>query len=115
MVEATRTVGEITTVETRYYISSLLSDAKLFGSAVRSHWGIENSLHWQLDVTFGEDDNRVTQRNSAENLAALRRLAVSLLKRHPAKLSIARKRKTAALNPDFLQEIVIGAAEIEKI
>ena len=75
--------------------------AKFYGSALRHHWGIENNLHWQLDVTFEEDRNRVTKRNAAENLALLRRLTLSLLKAHPAKLSIAKKRFAAALDTIF--------------
>lgn len=70
------------------------------------YWGIENSLHWQLDVIFDEDRNRVTRRNGAENLALLRRLSLSLLKAHPADMSIAKKRFAAALDPDFLDEIL---------
>ncbi len=75
---------------------------------MRHHWGIENSLHWHLDVTFEEDSNRVSQRNAAENLALLRRLTLSLVQAHPAKLSIAKKRFAAALDPDFLEEILRG-------
>jgi Transposase DDE domain len=65
---------------------------------MRNHWRIENSLHWQLDVTFQEDRNRVTKRNAAENLALLRRLTLSLLKAHRDKLSIAKNRFAAALD-----------------
>src|SRR5215813_14031589 len=71
--------------------------ARYYGRGLRNHWRIENSLHWQLDVTFVEDANRVQQRNQAENLALLRRLALSLLKRHPGKGSVATKRYEAAL------------------
>ena len=76
--------------------------------ARRGHWGIENSLHWQLDVTFGEDDSRIQDRNNAQNMALLRKWALSLLKRHPDKDSIAVKRYSAALNPNYLQEILDG-------
>ena len=84
--------------------------------STRPEWTrtIENSLHWQLDVTFGEDDNRVSQRNAAANLALVRPLALSLLKAHPAKLSIAKKRFAAGLDPDFLEEILRGGGIIEK-
>ena len=71
-------------------------------------------MHWQLDVTFQEDRNRVTRRNAAENLALLRRLTLSLLQAHPAKLSIAKKRFAAALDPDFLTETLTGATKLEK-
>jgi predicted transposase YbfD/YdcC len=100
--------------EVRYFIGSRKASARTYGQALRQHWGIENSLHWQLDVTFGEDDNRVSQRNAAENLALVRRLALSLLKAHPAKLSIAKKRFAAALDPDFLEEILRGDGIMEK-
>jgi hypothetical protein len=63
-------------------------------------------LHWQLDVNFGEDGSRVQKRNAAENLALLRRLTLSLLKAHPSKDSIARKRFAAALDTSFLEEIL---------
>jgi hypothetical protein len=65
-----------------------------------------NNLHWQLDVSFAEDDNRFTKRNGAENLSLLRRLALMILKRHPSKLSLAGKQWQAALNPQFLEEVL---------
>jgi predicted transposase YbfD/YdcC len=101
-----RTVDGVSSEETRYFIGSKKAGAKAYGRALRNHWGIENSLHWQLDVTFDEDRNRVRKRNAAENLALLRRLTLSLLQAHPAKLSIAKKRFAAALDPDFLEEIL---------
>jgi predicted transposase YbfD/YdcC len=101
-------------VEARYFIGSKKASAKCYGSGLRHHWGIENHLHWQLDVSFGEDKNRVINRNAAENLALLRRLTLTLLQAHPAKLSIARKRFAAALDADFLEEILRGEAILEK-
>jgi predicted transposase YbfD/YdcC len=109
-----RTVQGVTTTETRYFIGSKKAGAKTYGTALRNHWRIENCLHWQLDVTFGEDHNRVTHRRAAENLALLRRLTLSLLQAHPAKLSIAKKRFAAALDPDFLEEILRGDAILGK-
>jgi hypothetical protein len=82
--------------------------------ALRNHWGIENLLHWQLDINFDEDDNRVTKRHAAENLALLRRLTLSLLYAHPAKLSIAKKQFAAAIDPEFLEEILRGDGILEK-
>jgi predicted transposase YbfD/YdcC len=108
-----RTVHHVTSEEVRYFIGSKKVGAKVFGKALREHWGIENSLHWQLDVTFDEDDNRVTKRNAAENLALLRRLTLSLLQAHPAKLSMAKKRFAAALDPTFLEEILRGDGIME--
>jgi predicted transposase YbfD/YdcC len=109
-----RTVAGETTTETRYFIGSKRASAKYYGTGLRHHWGIENSLPWQLDVTFQEDQNRVRRRNAAENLALLRRLTLSLLQAHPAKLSVAKKRFAAALDPDFLEEILRGDAILEK-
>ena len=100
--------------ELRCFIGSKKASAKVYGKALRNHWGIENALHWQLDVTFGEDHNRVSKRNAAENLALVRRLTLSLLQAHPAKLSIAKKRYAAALDPAFLEEILRGDGILEK-
>jgi predicted transposase YbfD/YdcC len=91
-----------------YFIGSRKATAKVYGNALRGHWAIENTLHWQLDVSFAEDANRVSQRNGAENLAVIRRVALSLLKQHPDKRSIACKRLLAALDPQFLQEVLRG-------
>jgi predicted transposase YbfD/YdcC len=110
MCYSERTVQGRTTTEVRYFIASKKASARHFGTLLRNHWRIENSLHWQLDVTFGEDGNRVRRRHGAENLALLRRLTLSLLKPHPAKLSIAKKRFAAALDPDYLEEILRGDA-----
>jgi predicted transposase YbfD/YdcC len=109
-----RTVAGVSSEEVRYFIGSRKASAKVYGKALRHHWGIENSLHWQLDVTFAEDRNRVSKRNAAENLALLRRLTLSLLQAHPAKLSIAKKRFAAALDADFLEEILRGDGVLEK-
>jgi len=92
--------------DTRYYISSLKPDAKQFAAAVRGHWGIENSLHWTLDVTFREDESRLRNRIAAENLAWLKRLAVSLIKQHKSKESVAMRRRMAGWNVNFLAEIL---------
>jgi predicted transposase YbfD/YdcC len=109
-----RTSNGVTSEEVRYFIGSKKASAKVYGKALRNHWGIENALHWQLDVNFDEDQNRVTKRNGAENLALLRRLTLSLLHAHPAKLSIAKKRFAAALDPAFLEEILQADGILEK-
>ena len=108
MCYSERTVNGVTSEEVRYFIGSKKAKARTYAQALRKHWGIENSLHWQLDVTFDEDDNRVTKRNGAENLALLRRLTLSLLKAHPEKLSIAKKRFAAALDTQSLEEVLSG-------
>jgi predicted transposase YbfD/YdcC len=109
-----RTVKDKTSCEARFFIGSRKASAKTYGKALRNHWGIENTLHWQLDVNFDEDKNRVTKRNAAENLALIRRLTLSLLQAHPAKLSIAKKRFAAALDPEFLEEILRGDGILAK-
>jgi predicted transposase YbfD/YdcC len=92
----------------RYFIGSAGAGAKRYGRALRGHWGVENHLHWQLDIAFKEDANRTGKRHAAENLAALRRLAVGLLKRHPGKGSMATKRKEAGWDVHLLEEILKG-------
>jgi predicted transposase YbfD/YdcC len=114
MCYSERTIDGVRSEEVRYFIGSKKASAKVYGKALRNHWGIENSLHWQLDLTFAEDRNRVSKRNAAQNLALLRRQTLSLLQAHPAKLSIAKKRFTAALNTDFLEEILRGDGILEK-
>jgi predicted transposase YbfD/YdcC len=114
MCYSERTVNGVTSEETRFFIGSRKASAKVYGKALRGHWGIENALHWQLDVTFDEDHNRVSKRHAAENLALLRRLTLSLLQAHPAKLSIAKKRYAATLDPAFLEEVLRGDGILEK-
>lgn len=92
--------------EAHYFIGSRVMSARKYEVALRGHWGIENILHWHLDVTFDEDGNRVQRRHGAENLALVRRLALGLLRQHPAKESIACKRLMAAVDPVFLEEIL---------
>jgi predicted transposase YbfD/YdcC len=115
MVYSEVTVGGETTTEVRYFIGSRRMRAWKYGKALRGHWGIENNLHWQLDVSFGEDKSSVHQRNAGANFAALRRIALSLLKQHPSKESMGRKRKAAALDSDFLEEILVGAHKLGEI
>jgi predicted transposase YbfD/YdcC len=110
-----RTVGGKTTTTVKYFIGSRRMTAHRCAQALRGHWEIENNLHWQLDVSFGEDSSRIQERQAAENFGVLRKNALSLLKRNPAKKSIARKRKAAALDTAFLEEILVGAANIDKV
>jgi predicted transposase YbfD/YdcC len=101
-----RTYQGKTTEELRYFISSKRTGARWHGKKVRGHWGIENSLHWVLDVTFREDDSRVRERNAAENFGLLRRMALSMLYRHHGKGSVATKRFKAAMDTDVLEEVL---------
>jgi predicted transposase YbfD/YdcC len=96
------------TTEMRFFISSLALGVKRFANAVRNHWGIENTCHWSLDVTYREDDSRIREVNARENFAWLNRFTLSLLKQHPGKGSLAMKRRSCAWNPNFLLEVLAG-------
>ena len=97
-------------VEIRYYISSLAVSVKRFAHAIRSHWGIENSCHWSLDLTYREDESRIQNKHMRENFAWLRRLTLSLLKQHPGRESVAMKRRSCGWSDDFMLEVLTGAA-----
>ena len=92
--------------DVRYFITSCYLSGERFARAVRGHWGIENSLHWVLDVTFDEDQSRTRERFAASNLSWLRRIAISLLKRHPSKHSIKGKSEIAGWSNDFLMQVL---------
>jgi predicted transposase YbfD/YdcC len=102
-VEATRDDGPSST---RYYLSSARLSPQAFARAVRSHWAIENSLHWVLDVTFDEDAARNRADNGPENLAILRRLTLNLLRTARPKLGVSRKRKRSGWSDDFARTII---------
>lgn len=107
MIVSERRLWNKTTYEVRYYISSLTSDAKVLGQAVRSHWGVENSLHWVLDVTFAEDKSRIRKDYAPQNFALLRHLAINLLRQEKTiNSSLAQKRYRAALNNDYLLRVI---------
>lgn len=99
------------TSDVRYYISSMKTAVRQFAQAIRGHWGIENTLHWCLDVTFREDESRVRDRHAADNLAWLRRFAISILKQQTDKESIAMRRRMAGWNPAYLLQI-LGLAKL---
>jgi predicted transposase YbfD/YdcC len=110
-----RTIGRViakverdgkTSEEVRYFIASLPSKVKQFAGAVRGHWGIENGLHWVLDVVFGEDASAIHVGHAPENFGFLRRFVVSLLKRDTSKGSLRGKRKRAGWSTSFLEKVL---------
>ena len=110
MVVAQRQTDVQVTRETRFYISSLESDARQLLQAIRSHWGIENSLHWVLDIAFREDDSRIRTDHAPENMAVLRHIALNLLKQEQsAKCGIHAKRLKCAWDEDYLMKVLQGA------
>ena len=104
--------GEIN-IEKRFFISSLSANAKNFSNAIRMHWGIENGLHWCLDVAFREDDSRVRKDNAPENLSVLRQIALNLLKaERTAKVGIKNKRLMAGWDNAYLAKLLnVGLVE----
>lgn len=108
-IESTRRIGDTASIEARHYLSSLPADAKALNAAVRGHWGIENRLHWVLDVTLHEDASRVRVGHAPENLAILRHLALNLLRQdRSSKGSVPTKRFRAALNDRYRRSILAG-------
>lgn len=117
MWKGLKSIGKVTlvcvrdgkeTVEARYFISSLPVSVKQFARAIRSHWGIENSCHWSLDMTYREDESRLRDPHIRENFAWLNRFTLSLLQQHPGKESIAMKRRGCGWSDDLLIEVLTG-------
>ena len=107
LVTAERREGEQVSVESRYYISSLEPDASRLLQAARSHWGIENRVHWVLDLSFREDESRIRSGNTSENLAIIRHMALNLLRKdRTSKTSIKARRKLADWDNDYLLSIL---------
>ena len=109
MVEARREVGEAVQIETRYFLTSLPAQGVRFAQAVRQHWGIENSLHWVLDVSFDEDACRIRKDKGAQTFAVLRHIALNLLRRerHHTR-GIKARRKRAGWDRDYLAKVLMG-------
>ncbi|MDR2070364.1 MAG: ISAs1 family transposase [Treponema sp.] len=109
-VRGRRTAGDETSVTERYFISNKDIPAEEFGKDIRGHWGIENGLHWMLDVNFGEDGCRARKDNSPKNLNILRKAAISLLRAVDGgkRVSVKRKMLRASLVPDFLLKALFG-------
>ena len=110
MIESERSVaGQEASRERRYYISSLGADAKELNRVIRSHWSIENSLHWVLDIAFREDDSRIRKDHGPENVAMLRHIALNLLKQDKSiKVGIKSKRKNAGWDERYLLKVLNG-------
>jgi len=107
MVERVRETSEGQSTETHFYISSLKPNAELFADAIRAHWGIENELHWMLDVVFREDDQRIRDQRGAENFAVLNRLALMLLRNEKTrKVGAPTKRKRAGWSNEYLARVL---------
>ncbi len=108
-IKSTRTLKGKTTEECRYYITSKSMKAKTAASAIRSHWGIENQLHWILDVFFYDDASQANTGSSAENLALFRRIAYCLLKQDTIKgKGLAAKQRKAMWNDSYVLELLSG-------
>ncbi len=107
MVESTREIKGECSREKRYYISSIEGDAKKFGNSVRKHWGIENRVHWVLDIAFREDESRIRKGSAPENFAAIRHIALNLLRNNKAfKGNVKTKRLNAAMDTNYLEAVV---------
>ncbi len=110
VVERTRHLWNKTTHQVQFYLSSLPADSPRIGAAIRQHWGIENSQHWVLDVTFGEDTCRVRSLHAPQNLAILRRFALNALNRESTcKRSLKQKSKQTAMNDDYMLKVLAAA------
>lgn len=112
MVESERTIGDDTSVEHRYYLTSHTANAALLAELIRGHWGIENKLHWVLDMAFDEDRCRIRRGNAPDNFALLRKIALNLLKlEKTSKRGLEAKRKRAACGQGYLIKVLQAAGE----
>jgi len=109
VVECERSVNGHTSVERRFYLTSLPPNAKTILHAIRAHWGIENNVHWLLDIAFDEDNSRVRKEHGPENIGILRHIVLNLLKRETSeKRGIERKRNLAGWDQEYLIKVLIG-------
>jgi predicted transposase YbfD/YdcC len=106
MVESTREIGDKVERETRLYITSLVWLACQLGPAVRSHWAVENSLHWVMDMIFRDDECRIRTDHAPANFITIRHIALNLIRKAPGKDSFRLKRKVAAWDDDFLASLI---------
>ena len=100
--------GDDHTIEQRLFITSIPADAKRFAHAVRGHWGVENRLHWRLDVVFGEDASRIRKGHAPAIMTAIRHLCMNLFEHEPSKLRLAQKRRKAAWDDDYRAKVIFG-------
>jgi predicted transposase YbfD/YdcC len=106
----TSTVGKETSCYDRYYILSQPMDAQAFGNAVRRHWGIENKLHWSLDMTFREDDSRIRKKSTPDNFGVIRHICINLLKQETTfKRGLQGKRYRASMDSKYREKLIFGA------
>ena len=107
LAEAERRIGPQVSVEQRVFMCSFDRGAEVFGRAVRDHWGIENSLHWVLDMAFREDESRIRRGEAPQNFGVLRRMALNLLKRETTmKKGVKQKRLKAGWDEDYLAKVL---------
>ena len=108
MVERECTQAGVYSIERRYYINSIEPSATLFAKAVRSHWGVENPLHWRLDVILGDDASRIKKDNGAAVLTSLRHLCMNLFEQEGSKISLAKKKRKAAWSDKFREKVIFS-------
>jgi len=109
ITECSREINGVKTVDVRYHLCSIDQDAKQYALAVRGHWGIENSLHWVLDVVFKEDGSRIRKDHAPENMALVRHVIFNLLKNDKeTKLSMKKKKLKAEWSHDYAMSLVFG-------
>jgi predicted transposase YbfD/YdcC len=106
VVESTREIGDKIDREIRFYITSLMLLASLLGPIVRSHWAIENSLHWVMDMIFRDDECRIRTDHAPANFTTVKHMAHNLIRKAPAKNSLRLRRKVAAWDDDFLASLI---------
>jgi predicted transposase YbfD/YdcC len=108
-IESSREINERVSVEKRYYISSHKAEPVIINNAIRQHWGVENKLHWVLDICFGDDQSRIRKGNAPNNMAVIKKTAINLLqiiKKDRPRVSLKRMRKLAGWDNDFLDTVL---------
>lgn len=108
MVERECWQGDKQTIEKRFFINSITANANKFSQAVRGHWGVENPLHWRLDVVFGDDVSRIRKENGPAIMTSIRHLSLNLFERESSPLSMAKKRRKAAWNDDYRAKVLFS-------